>query len=249
MLRNLFPLILVFCSSAALAQEEVPPLDCSKVVYGIPDLNCDGEIQVAVLGDSLVFGIGDTRNKNKGGYILRARKAMPKVVFQNLGVQGQRTFELISLIEDALVDDTNEEVKAVLTNADVIFLDVGRNDKWLFGEPIDTFKNLQKAATLIRTNVKKLTNIEPLVVTAAMMLPNRGSQGPFVKALNAMIIKSHSTLRPANLRFDLVSKRLLQFDQIHPTSKGYDALASTFVRYLRKNVPVSLRALIKKNRK
>jgi lysophospholipase L1-like esterase len=36
------------------------------------------------------------------------------------------------------------------------------------------------------------------------------------------------------LRFDIVSKRLLSADQLHPTSIGYDELAKTFIAYVKK---------------
>jgi hypothetical protein len=64
------------------------------------------------------------------------------------------------------------------------------------------------------------------------MSPNRGSQSPWVKELDGLILKSHQVEFPADLRFDLVSKRLLQPDNIHPTSKGYVAMAKVFIAYL-----------------
>jgi hypothetical protein len=42
---------------------------------------------------------------------------------------------------------------------------------------------------------------------------------------------------PANLRFDLVSKRLYNADQLHPTALGYEAVTDVFVYYLTKVVP------------
>ena len=242
MLRKLLFVSLLLGSTAALAQ------DCSVVAYGIPDVNCDGEIQIVILGDSLVYGVGDTKYKNKGGYVTRARKKMPKVLFQNLGVQGLTTVGLLSILQDAFDDDTNSTVKAALTNADIVFLDLGRNDKWFFGEASTAVKNLLDAGKIIQTEVKNITNIAPLVVNAVIMLPNRGAQGPFVKEYDALLLKTNTALRPADLRFDLVSKRLLSFDQIHPTSIGYDSLASTFINYLKKNLPAKVKNWIKKTR-
>ena len=242
MLRKFILIPLLLSSSVALAQ------DCSTQAYGIPDLNCDGEIQIVVMGDSLVFGFGDTKNKNKGGYITRARKAMPNVLIQNLGFQGLNTEGLLSIIKAAFDDDTSLKVKAALISADVIVLDLGRNDRWLFGEPVTAVKNLVDAGKSIQAEVKKITKIAPLVVNAVIMLPNRGAQGPWVKDFNALVQKTNTALRPADLRFDLVSKRLLGKDQIHPTSKGYDALASTFVKYLKKKLPTRLNNWILKTR-
>ena len=69
------------------------------------------------------------------------------------------------------------------------------------------------------------------------MYPNRGSQAPWVKELDALIVKSSTQSSPADLRFDAVSKKLLSGDQIHPTSKGYAAMAEVFTKYLKTVFP------------
>src|SRR5690606_39037339 len=102
-----------------------------------------------------------------------------------------------------------------------VVLDLGRNDRWLFGPPIETFRNLKRAVTQIKKYTKDSAGLSPLIVTAVMMLPNRGSQGPWVKELNGYILRSNTLQDPSDLRFDLVSKRLLSKDQIHPTPQGY----------------------------
>jgi lysophospholipase L1-like esterase len=78
------------------------------------------------------------------------------------------------------------------------------------------------------------------------MLPNRGSQGPWVKSLNDLLVGSDSLTAPADLRFDKVSKRLLLPDQLHPSPRGYSALSKTLVQYLQKVLPV--RALAARDR-
>jgi lysophospholipase L1-like esterase len=212
-------------------------------ISGIPDYNCDGKIRISVIGDSFVFGFGDTKNKNSGGYITRARKELPLITIDNLGVLGLRVDGAKTMLKKAFQLGTNEKVREALVEADVVILDLGRNDRWLFGEPVDTYKGLQEVAKTIRTEVRALTKLEPLVVMAVLMLPNRGSQGPWVKALNTLISKGHSSSKPADLRFDLVSKRLIGSDQIHPTSKGYSALSAAFVRYIKGTLSKRLRAL------
>jgi lysophospholipase L1-like esterase len=206
-------------------------------VAKLPDFNCDGEARIVVLGDSIVSGTGDTSNNNKGGYVLRTQRRFPGATISNLGVAGQRTQELILSINRAFEGRGDSSLAEALTKADMVVLDLGRNDRWLFGEPAATFRNLKRAATLIKRNVAKLVDYPPLVVTAVMMFPNRGSQGPWMKDLNAIILKSHTTANPANLRFDLVSKRLLSEDQIHPTPAGYQAIALVFQKYLTKEYP------------
>ncbi len=206
-------------------------------VAKLPDFNCDGEARVVVLGDSLAFGFGDTVNDNRGGYVLRAQRAFPDATFSNFGVQGLQTLDLILDIERAFDGRGDSELANALVKADAVVLDVGRNDRWLFGLPAATNRNLKRASALIKKHVTKVTDTSPLVITAVIMYPNRGSQGPWVKELDALILKSSTTANPADLRFDLVSKRLLSGDQVHPTSKGYQAITAVFVKYLKKNYP------------
>jgi lysophospholipase L1-like esterase len=214
-------------------------------VHGIPDYNCDGMLQITVIGDSLVYGIGDTKNKNKGGYVLRLQKALPEASVQNLGVPGLRTFELLELLNRAYTKNKAPKTKAVLNSSDVIIFDLGRNDIWIDTSPEASYKNLEKASSIIRKKVKQSSGTAPIIVTAVLMLPNRGSQSPWVQELNSLIEEGNTISTPADLRFNLVSKRLLSSDRIHPTSKGYDALAKTLLKYVTKTLPKKIRTIQK----
>lgn len=224
-------------------------LQISSIVHAcpsadkVPDYNCDGIVQITVIGDSLVYGYGDSKNKNRGGYVLRTASKLTDIKFVNLGEKGMRSLRLLEIINDALINDTNSEVKDALVASDIIILDIGRNDRWLFGLPSATYRNLKRASSQLKSGILKYTDTAPIVVTAVMMLPNRGSQGPWVKELNAIILKSDSLRNPADLRFDLVSKRLLGNDQIHPTADGYKALAQTFLKYLTVKLPKRIKQL------
>jgi lysophospholipase L1-like esterase len=212
------------------------------LIGGYPDYNCDSEINFAVLGDSLAFGFGDLQNGNKGGYVTRAARKLPNISIDNFGVNGQTTPQLIALLNNTFQDESSALYKS-LVKADVIFLDLGRNDRWFFELPSSTFKRLRDISVSIKSRIEKRTGTAPLVVTAVLMLPNRGSQGPWVKELNSFILKSNSKTAPADLRFDLVSKRLLGSDQVHPTSLGYIALGKTFFSYIKKILPRKIRQL------
>ncbi len=213
------------------------------LISGMVDFNCDRKLTVVVLGDSLAFGFGDTKNGNKGGYVLRASKKFPQVDFINLGEQGLHTSQLLSSLRGAFDSAGENATREALLDADIVILDVGRNDRWEFGLPIATQRNLKRAASFIKTSVAAEGGVAPMVVTAVLMLPNRGSQGPWVKELNTYILKSNKAAAPADLRFDLVSKRLLGSDQIHPTSEGYASLAATFIKYLQKTLPPKMKKL------
>jgi len=198
----------------------------------LPDVNCDGKATIVVVGDSLVFGVGDTKNGGKGGYVLRAQEYFPEATILNYGVQGLRTPTLIKQVRKAFINSTASDLARDLIAADLVVLDIGRNDRWFFGLPATTVRNLKRVRAMIQDGVTSTTGTSPLIVTAVLMYPNRGSQGPWVKELDTLIAKLDSAEFPADLRFDTVSKRLLSADNIHPTSKGYTAMATVFQQYL-----------------
>ena len=198
------------------------------VIGPIPDYNCDGQLIISVIGDSFVSGVGD----NTGlGYVGRTQNNVTNIEFRNLGTAGLKVSTLTSNLKKRFATQPN--FKAALIQADVVVLDLGRNDRWAFGTPKATYLQLQKIAKNIQTLTKNSGVVSPVVVTAALMLPNRGSQGPWVKELNTLILAGGTTTNPHDLRFDLVSKRLLTADQIHPTAAGHTALAATFQKYIK----------------
>lgn len=212
-------------------------------VNGIPDFNCDGDVVIVIMGDSLAYGFGDTRNGNRGGYALRLQRALPAVEVLNFGEQGLHTGQLLLELGRVFRGNGSSQVRDGLLRADIVILDVGRNDRWDFGPPAATYRNLKRAASIIKEEVKAAGQLTPYIITAVLMLPNRGSQGPWVADLNKLIRRGSNAANPADLRFDLVSKRLLSSDQIHPTPAGYDALFKTLVSYLKKTAAPRMRKL------
>lgn len=206
-------------------------------IGGLPDVNCDGQSVVVVIGDSLVAGVGDSVNNGTGGYVLRSQQKFTQSTFYNEGEAGLRTPTLLKRVKKAFKTAESALLKERLIAADIVVLDLGRNDRWFFGPPAQTLRNLDRIRTAVRTEVSAATGISPLIITAVLMYPNRGSQGPWVKELDELILQSHSPSNPADLRFDLVSKRLLSPDNIHPSPKGYVAMAKVFSSYLLDECP------------
>lgn len=198
----------------------------------LSDYNCDGKAVVVAFGDSLVYGFGDKENQNRGGYVLRAQGLVPEAALINHGNMGLRTAPMLSRLKKAFKNPDTSALAQDLLQADVVVLDVGRNDFWLFEAPSATVRNIKRARDLIVNSVKALGYPAPLVVTAVLMHPNRTGQGAWVKDLNKLLLKSGTLEFPADLRFDKVSKRLLRRDNIHPTSKGYQAMAEQLAGYL-----------------
>ncbi len=212
---------------------------------GVPDISCDGEVRIAVLGDSIVAGVGDEQyGDSGGGYVTRARIRLPSVSFAGLGKPGQTTEQLYRLVKTTLAGSSSSfpKLRATLSDADVIVLDIGRNDWWSVArrkEPptSPTYGRIRRLQKYLRDRLTALSGRTPIVVVSRLLLPNRGGQGPWVGRLNARFAATSSLYLPANLRFDLVSKRLYNADQLHPTALGYEAVTEVFVYYLTKVVP------------
>lgn len=219
------------------------PAYACPLVAGITDYNCDGQIKIAVLGDSLVSGTGDAANSGKGGYVLRAAQKLSAVNFVNLGDPGITTVGVLSALKKAFSGKSKASLRAGLLNSDVVILDLGRNDFWFFEPPKATIRNYHRIADTVQNKVQAASGVAPLVITAVLMFPNRGSQAPWVKELDKLIIADNKKEGLASLRFDKTSKRLLNEDQLHPTSAGYAAMAKTLVRYINGPLAATLAAL------
>lgn len=214
--------LLTFCSANST-------LAC-PLIGRLPDFNCNGRLDIVVLGDSLVAGVGDKRVK--GGYVARAETEITEAQFYNFGVPGETTLRLVRKLVWAFRGKSRPALARDLIAADIVFIDTGRNDHWLPESPRATFRNLSRVRTIIESSVKASTGHKPVVVQAVLMHPNRVGQTTWVKKLDDLLLKSNTIKSPANLRFDRVSPALLSADNIHPSSDGYAQMAHVFVSYI-----------------
>ncbi|WP_249927521.1 GDSL-type esterase/lipase family protein, partial [Heyndrickxia sporothermodurans] len=83
------------------------------------------DLTIVSVGDSLTQGIGDSTNK--GGYIpylakdLETMRMIKKVNFQNFGVRGNRTDQLLKRLQQ-------KELGASISKADLVIITIGGND-------------------------------------------------------------------------------------------------------------------------
>lgn len=205
-------------------------------VAGLPDVNCDGVARIAILGDSVVYGVGDTINGDKGGYVLRIAQKFPDATFDNLGTPGEEARRVIGIIESSFAGTGDATFATSLTQADVVILDIGRNDWWKFRPALATWRNLKRLRELIQSEVKQVVGHKPFVVTAQLMGANRTGQGTWVAELNTLIAANSKPLTPGDLKFNSVSKKLL-LDRVHPGPLGYDQITKVLSQYLTVTLP------------
>ena len=213
-------------------------------IYNIPDITCDKEVRIAVLGDSVVAGVGDERYGNTGGgYVRRTGALLPGVAIAGVGTSGQNSLQLYQIIKSTLSGGAmRPRLRQTLLAADIIVLDIGRNDWWRVARkpnpPVnDSFARLRRLQNYIRDEITTQTGRTPLVLVSRLLLPNRTGQGAWVGRLNARLARGSSLQLPADVRFDRISKWLYNKDQLHPTAVGYDAIAAYFRDYLTMSLP------------
>lgn len=212
--------------------------------YGIPDISCDKGVRIVIVGDSIVAGVGDERFGNRGGgYVTRIQAILPRVIFSGFGTPGQSSEQLYKKVKTAIANDSPaSELSRALIDADIIILDIGRND-WFevfrLDDPpsLPTYTRLRRLQSHLRARLTLLTGRTPLVVLSQLLLPNRGGQGPWVRELNQRLADTSSPYFPADLPFDSVNKRLYNPDRLHPTARGYDEVAEVLRRYLTTTIP------------
>lgn len=196
----------------------------TPTINNLLTVNCDNQLNLVVTGDSIVRGVGDTRNGNRGGYVARLREIFPDARITNAGYSGIRTDELLRKITRAFAQQ--QPLARKFKNADHIIIDVGRNDFQTHGNPSLAARNVKRLNKLLRARTDAL-------ITVATMLPTtRSNQQPFVLALNSRLLQQRSSRFAVELRFDRVAASLIDSGGIHPTSEGFDDMGERAFDYL-----------------
>lgn len=203
------------------------------LVEGLVDYNCDRKHQISVVGDSIVFGTGDTANGNQGGYVLRLQRAFKSSEVFNFGYPGITTNRLLAYYKQQFLKNSKgDEIKA-LGNSDIIIIDVGRNDYFNRNSSATTANTIKRLTTFLSTELEKKFGTSPLFVTTILPLTNREIDLGFIKQVNMVLLKIRNQTFPAFLRFDKLNPALLSSDELHPTSAGYAVLGNIASKYIR----------------
>ncbi|WKZ57247.1 MAG: GDSL-type esterase/lipase family protein [Bdellovibrionota bacterium] len=194
------------------------------MIDNLTTVNCDRSMHIAVIGDSIVSGAGDTKYGNRGGYVRRLRDRFPNTRITNSGYYGIRTDELLRRITRGF--SRNNGLARSLRNADHILIDVGRNDYQTHRDPTLTARNIKRMNKIIKLRTDALVTIATLIPTT------RSEQLPFVVAVNSRLLRQRSHRFAVDLRFDQLSASLIDSGGIHPTSSGFDRMSEIAFDYL-----------------
>src|SRR5947209_1344293 len=179
-------------------------------------------LKIAVLGDSVAHGAGD--ESDRGGIAGRLGAA-------NFGIDGARTFAVMTLLERA-------DVRAVLRGADVVVLSIGGND--LYGDTAARLTTLVAPGYAIHRTIHRIaaivTRIHGASPSARVVL--LGLYDPYrTPWLDEQVALWDSALIAhfaRDAQVDVVriadlfayTARLSPIDRFHPSAAGYALIAA-----------------------
>lgn len=222
--------LIIFIALVSGLSLSAPVLAC-PLVGGLVDFNCDQAHKIVFTGDSIVYGTGDAGGK--GGYVKRIAARYPQSEVVNLGFPGISSEALYrKLLRNFRRGSSNANVKK-FANADLVIIDVGRNDYWEGLAPEATIRNLKRLVALIRQHLGKKYWGAPPVAVSNLLLTSRMVQRFFVRSVIDLMIAGNSSALPVLLRPDKLGTAILSGDGIHPSRRGYDRIANKIVnKYL-----------------
>lgn len=224
---------------------------CPRIPLRMVDFNCDQQYKVAVVGDSIVRGVDgdnpDHFNEGDGGYVARLQ-AQTGYTFANIGVKGIRSDQLL---RDFRRNIDKRLTSRLLRQADIVIIDVGRNDFW--NSPLEqitlpTVRNIKRIVSFLKRKYRERdSGVVPYFMVATLIPTTRTNIREldlqlFVDDLNDNLRRFKSHGLPVELLFDeAFDTSILGVDQLHPNPAGYQRIADYIEHDLRNRVNKILR--------
>lgn len=230
------------------SETEQKPL--SEIVVNVVESTLDffsRETHVSAIGDSLTQGVGSTNEQ--GGYVGILDRSINKeedlVAFDNLGIRGNRSDQLLARLEDPEVVDS-------IHQSDIVLITIGAND--IMQVVKENFTNLKMEdfdeardsyEDRLRQIFSKIHDISPKSQIYLL-----GFYDPFskyfreIKELSVIVEEWNGTSRkvteeldntmfiPTTDLFAGAEANLFSEDNFHPNDKGYKRIAKRVLEYL-----------------
>lgn len=204
------------------------------LIDGLVDYNCDESLKIAITGDSIVFGVGDSeRFGDNGGYVARLQSSLPMSEVANLGIPGITSWRLLRSFKRNLSKVPPGETIRKMSSADVVVIAVGINDYFERREPGRTVRNIQRLIAFLKDFYRNRNQTVPAFRVSLLTPTRRSYQQPFVSEVNRLLLRFRSERLPIGPDFSKLNTRLLRSDGLHPSNRGYDALAARLLSNLR----------------
>jgi len=200
-----------------------------------PDFGTNDPELIVAMGDSITFGYGDTgvddcsaSYRKVGGFCPRLEGLVDKIVV-NEGLCG------------AMSGDGAASVQYVLSRRrpGVLLIDYSPND--IYNGPDEVIRNLRTMIDAAIAN--KTVPVVGTLTPASSTGPHRGWE-PFIESLNSKILAlceemevecaDHYAAFTIDSRYIVSPYALLIEDGLHPNAAGYDVMAETWKKALKK---------------
>jgi lysophospholipase L1-like esterase len=219
----------------------------SEAVQATVDLFSGRTLNILAIGDSLTQGVGDSREQ--GGYVGLLERSINAeeelAAFENLGIRGNRSDQLLARLEDP-------EVEEEIAGADIILVTIGANDVMRVLRENITDLQIQDFIHENGLYEERLYEIfsrmEEINPRSEIFL--LGFFNPFdkyfqdISELNMIVNEWNETGETVSDDFDLMTfipiedlfddhdEELFAEDNFHPNDEGYRRIAQRVLDYL-----------------
>lgn len=201
------------------------------LIDGLVDYNCDQALKISIVGDSVVAGVRDEPS-SRGGYVGRLGETLTDAQVRNLGVPGITTERLLLRLHNNFRRKGNNSVKNKLLGADLVLIDIGRNDYWNLLPAEFTIRNIERIVSLLKTEIAKLSEVEPFIVVESLIPTTRFYQRSFIAGINSLLNTEDTQASTIYPGFQKLKPTILSWDGLHPSAKGYDVMAKKVFRFI-----------------
>jgi lysophospholipase L1-like esterase len=215
---------------------QLPAVGCPRL-FGFIDYNCDGKISIVGVGDSFVSGQGDLEHRSNPGYIGRLSLKFPEVKFTKVGFPGITAQKLLAEIKQEFEKRPRRRIAKALGTADILIVDVGRNNFYDFDSPAFTVAVLKRLSLYLKAKTTQVVKSSPLIVVSFIAPSPRRFQQPWIDETNALLLEFRSEDFPVYLRSDLLDVTTISVDGIHPAAAGHQQLSDLVAEYLEEEAP------------
>ncbi|MFA1821809.1 SGNH/GDSL hydrolase family protein [Virgibacillus oceani] len=219
----------------------------SEAVNATVDFLSSRRLNILAIGDSLTQGVGDSREQ--GGYVGLLERSINAeeelVTFENLGVRGNRSDQLLARLEDP-------EVEEAIGQADIILVTIGAND--VMSVLRENITNLQIQDFIHENGLYEerlyeiFSRMEEINPRSNIFL--LGFFNPFdkyfqdISELNMIVNEWNETGETVSDDFDSMTfipiedlfedhdEELFAADNFHPNDEGYRRIAQRVLDYL-----------------
>ena len=150
----------------------------------------------------------------------------------NIGVSGITSERLLREFKRHLSKKKVGETKRKFAEADLVIIDVSRNDYWKNIRPTQTVNNIRRLVKYLSKQTSLNSKVPPLVVVTTPAPTTRGFQRPFIQEVTRLLLKLNSSKFPVHIRFDRLSTKYISEDGLHPTKQGYKKMGKMVLKYL-----------------